>query len=126
VEDETLESELDRVTSELAIARTQYARLGANIAGLVAQHAALSRALGGTGRRSAEAPGTAAMFRTDAIVAVLENAGTEMSINDVVTALRDAGRPHETYDNVGVDLAYLAQQRRVARVRRGVYAPVSG
>ncbi len=126
MEDETLESELAQVTSELAIARTEYASLGAKIAGLEARRAALSRALGGTGRRSAEAPGIAATPRTDAIVAVLKNAGTEMSINDVVAALRDAGRPHETYDNVGVDLAYLAQQGRVARARRGVYAPVSG
>jgi hypothetical protein len=48
-----------------------------------------------------------------------------MSIQDVLVALRDAGRPHETQDNVGVDLAYLAEQRRVARVRRGVYAAVT-
>ncbi len=126
MEDGALKAELDQVTSELAVARTEYASLGAKIAGLEARRAALGRALGGTEGRSAEAPGIAAMFRTDAIVAVLRDAGTEMSINDVVAALRDAGRPHEAYDNVGVDLAYLAQQGRVARVRRGVYAPVSG
>jgi hypothetical protein len=49
-----------------------------------------------------------------------------MSINDVVAALRQAGRGHETYDNVGVDLAYLAERGRITRVRRGIYAPASG
>jgi hypothetical protein len=69
--------------------------------------------------------GVAAGYRTDAIVAVLEQAGAEMSIQNVVVALRDAGRPHETPDNVGVDLAYLTEQGRVARVRGGVYAAVT-
>lgn len=32
------------------------------------------------------------------------------------------GRPGETADNVGVDLAYLAERGRANRVRRGVHA----
>jgi len=39
---------------------------------------------------------------------------------------RQAGRGRETYDNVGVDLAYLAERGRITRVRRGIYAPASG
>jgi hypothetical protein len=121
---DALKAELDQVTAELATARTEYASLGAKIAGLEAQRAALSRALAGTERRNAQATGTAAGYRTDAIVTALKGSGTPMTIQEVVTALRDAGRPHETADNVGVDLAYLADQGRVARVRRGVYTAV--
>lgn len=122
MESEVLRSELEQVEAELAAARTEYASLGAKIAGLEARRAALSRTLTGTDRRGAADSGLAAGYRTDAIVAVLQQAATEMSIQDVVKALRDAGRPHESQDNVGVDLAYLADQGRVARIRRGVYA----
>ena len=120
---DALKSELEQVTSDLAAARTEYASLGAKIAGLEARRAALSRALTGPERRSTGA--FTARYRTDAIVAILTDAGVEMSINEVVQALHWAGRPGETYDNVGIDLAYLAEQGRVARVRRGVYAAVS-
>jgi hypothetical protein len=40
-------------------------------------------------------------------------------------ALASAGRPGESYDNVGVDLAYLAERGRVNRIRRGVYGPAA-
>jgi hypothetical protein len=123
--DDALKSELDQVTAELAAARTEYASLGARIAGLQARQAALGRALSEAARQGQEAVGPAAGYRTDAIVAVLDAAGTEMSINEVLTALQEAGRVHETYDNVGVDLAYLAERGRVTRIRRGVYAPAS-
>jgi hypothetical protein len=49
-------------------------------------------------------------------------AGTEMSIQDVISALADVGRPGESYDNVSADLAYLAEKGRAKRTRRGVYA----
>jgi Transcriptional regulator, AbiEi antitoxin len=49
-------------------------------------------------------------------------ADTEMTIKDVIAALRDSGRDHETYDSVAADLAYLADRGRIARLRRGVYA----
>ncbi len=49
-----------------------------------------------------------------------------MSVNDVLAVLRRAGRGHETYDNVGVDLAYLAERGRITRVRRDIYASASG
>jgi hypothetical protein len=126
VEVDALKAELEQVMAELATARTEYASLGAKIAGLEARRAALGRAVAGTERGSTQTTGAATGYRTDAIVAVLRDAGTEMTIQDVVTALRDAGRPHETADNVGVDLAYLADQKRVARVRRGVYTAAPG
>ncbi len=124
--DGALASELDQVTAELAAARIGYASLGARIAGLQARHAALSRAVSGAGQQSRPSASAAPGYRTDAIVAILEAAGTEMSINDVVGALRQAGRDHETYDNVGVDLAYLAERGRIIRARRGIYASASG
>lgn len=123
---DTLESELDQVTAELAAARIEYASLGARIAGLQARHAALSKAVSGADQRSRPSASAAPGYRTDAIVAILDAAGAEMSINDVVAALRQAGRGHETYDNVGVDLAYLAERGRITRVRRGIYASASG
>ena len=94
----------------------------ARIAGLQARHAALSRAVSGAGQHSRPSASAAPGYRTDAIVAVLDAAGTEMSINDVLAALRQAGRGHETYNNVGVDLAYLVERDRITRVRRGIYA----
>jgi hypothetical protein len=120
VDDDTLKAELDQVTSELAAARTKYASLGARIAGLEAQQLALSKALA---RTEPGAAATASSFRhrTDAIVAVLEMTDTEMSIHDVIAALGDVGRPGESYDNVGADLAYLAERGRAKRTRRGVY-----
>lgn len=124
--DDALESELDQVTTELAAARIEYASLGARIAGLQARHAALSKAVSGAGQQSRLSGSAAPGYRTDAIVAIMDAAGTEMSINDVLAALRQAGRGHETYDNVGVDLAYLADRGRVTRVRRGIYASASG
>ena len=117
MDDDALRSELDQVTAELSAARTQYASLGAKIAGLEAHQLALSKALAQT-QSGAAAP----RHRTDAIVAVLEMTGTEMSIQDVITALGDAGRPGESYDNVSVDLAYLVERGRAKRTRRGVYA----
>ncbi len=124
MDDDALRRELDQVTSELATARTEYASLGARIAGLEAQQLALSKTLARSEQGTA-ATGTAPRYRTDAIVAVLEANGTEMSIQDVIAALADAGRTSETYDNVGVDLAYLTERGRARRVRRGVYGPPS-
>jgi hypothetical protein len=121
LDDRQLQSELDQVTAELTAARIQHASLGARIAGLEAQQLALARALG----KAQPVDGGRVQtprYRTDAIVAVLETSGTEMSIREVITGLADIGRPGETYDNVGVDLAYLAERGRVTRVRRGVYA----
>lgn len=123
MDDNALKSELDQVTSELTAARTTYASLGAKIAGLEAQQLALSKALARTqpGAATASSP----RHRTDAIVAVLEMTGTEMSIQEVITALGNAGRPGESYDNVSADLAYLTERGRARRTRRGVYAATS-
>jgi hypothetical protein len=124
MEDDVLRSELDQVTSELAAAKTEYTSLGAKIAGLEARRAALTRAIPGTEGRALGSINVDAKYRTEAIVELLTAAGTEMSINDVIAALRDAGRLHETYDSVSADLAYLAERGRIARVRRGVYAAI--
>ena len=121
MDDDALRSELDQVTAELAAVRTQYASLGARIAGLEAQQQALGKALART-RAGAAAPAASPRYRTDAIVAVLEKAGSAMPIRDVITALGEAGRPDESYDNVSADLAYLAERGRAKRIRRGVYA----
>jgi hypothetical protein len=122
MDEASLQSELDQVTSELAAARIQYASIGARIAGLEAQRLALTRALEQGQRETSGIQTIAPRYRTDAIVAVLEASGAEMSIQDVITGLADLGRPDETADNVGVDLAYLAERDRVRRVRRGIYA----
>jgi hypothetical protein len=124
MDDGALTTELDQVTAELAAARTQYASLGAKIAGLEAQQLALSKALART-QPGETGAATSPRYRTDAIVAVLEMARTEMSIHDVITALGDAGRPGESYDNVSADLAYLVERGRAKRARRGVYAATS-
>ncbi|MCE3554503.1 hypothetical protein LWC33_23975 [Pseudonocardia sp. RS11V-5] len=117
----SLKEELDAVGIELAEARTEYARLGAQIAGLEAQQAALTSALTPPLDESF-ADDAGIQHRTDAIVEVLMAKGAPMSIKEVVADLRGAGRPNENYDNVSVDLAYLAGRNRVKRVRRGVYA----
>jgi hypothetical protein len=124
MDEDALRSELDQVTSELAAARIQHASIGAKIAGLEAQQLALTRALTHVPQTAGTNEATP-RYRTDAIVAVLEAAGTGMSIQDVIAGLADIGRPGETAANVGVDLAYLAERGRVERVRRGVYTAAS-
>jgi hypothetical protein len=122
LDEEALRAELGEVTADLEAARIQYASIGAKIAGLEAQRQALTKALQREFRLTDSTQAAVHRYRTDAIVAVLEASGTEMSVQDVMSALAEAGRPDETADNVGVDLAYLAGRGRVNRVRRGVYA----
>jgi hypothetical protein len=124
VEENLLRSEFEQVTAELAAARTEYASLGAKIAGLDARRAALAKALPDAEGRTPGAIRVVGKYRTDDIVEVLQAAGIEMSISDVIAALGDAGRSDETYDNVSADLAYLVERGRVARVRRGVYTAI--
>lgn len=122
MEDDILSAELDRVTSELAAAKTEHTRLGAQIAGLEAQKEALTRGLASTERHDARNAGAAGKYRTETIVDLLTAADGEMSIKDVIGALHDSGRTDETYDNVAADLAYLAERGRIVRLRRGVYS----
>ncbi len=122
VDETILQAELGQVTSELAAARTEYTSLGAKIAGLAARQSALRKALNETEPVGGSVTTPAQKYRTDAIVAVLEQAGTSLAIKDVIAGLRNTGRPEETYDNVSVDLAYLAEKGRIVRVRRGTYA----
>jgi len=122
VNEDALQDELDQVTSELAAAQTEYASLEAKIAGLTARQSALRKTL-----RAAAPPGGTATaptqrYRTDAIVAVLTQAGDSLAINDVIAGLQAAGRLEETYVNVSTDLAYLAEKGRITRVKRGTYA----
>jgi hypothetical protein len=121
VEDDILRAELDRVTSELAAAKTEFTSLGAKIAGLEAQKQALARGLADKERHSAPRSSETGKYRTEAIVDLLTAAASEMSIKDVIGALHDNGRTHEIYDNVAADLAYLAERGRIVRLRRGVY-----
>jgi hypothetical protein len=125
LDEDALRAELGEVSADLEAARIQYASIGARIAGLEAQRQALTKALQREFRPTDTTQAAVPRYRTDAIVAVLEASGTEMSIQDVMSALAEAGRPGETADNVGVDLAYLAGRGRVNRVRRGVYASAS-
>jgi hypothetical protein len=120
MQDNILRSELEQVRSQLAAAEVEYASLGAKITGLRAHAEALTRALSSTGGPNGKADTTKP--RTEAIVDVLMAADTEMTIKDVIAALHDSGRDHETYDNIAADLAYLADRGRIARLRRGVYA----
>lgn len=119
---EALRAELDQVTSELGVTRTEYASLGAKIAGLAARESALRKALRATGHGTGTVTTTAPGYRTDAIVTVLTEVSSALSINEVIAELRDSGRPDETYNNVSADLAYLAEKGRIARVKRGIYA----
>jgi hypothetical protein len=122
VNEDILQAELGQVTSELVAARTEYASLGAKIAGMAARQSALRKALDEIEPAGGTVTTPAQKYRTDAIVAVLEKAGTSLPIKDVVAGLRNTGRPEEAYDNVSVDLAYLAEKGRIVRVRRGTYA----
>jgi hypothetical protein len=121
MEDDSLRSEHERANAELAAARRQHASLGARIAGLEAQAAALAKAIHATEGDGQTGLAAALKYRTDEIVEVLEISGAEMSIRDVMAALGTVGRPNETYDNVSADLAYLAERGRIDRPRRGVY-----
>lgn len=118
--DNILRSELEQVHSELAAAQVEYASLGAKIKGLQARSEALTQALSGMAGHSGKASITKP--RTDAIVDVLMASDTEMTINDVIAALHNSGRDHESYDNIASDLAYLADRGRIDRLRRGIYA----
>jgi hypothetical protein len=117
VSDDILRSELEHVCSELAAAEVEYASLGAKISGLRAHAGALNQALSDasshSGKVSRDKPST------EAIVDVLKRADTEMTIKDVIPALHDIGRDQESYDNVRVDMAYLADRERIVRLRRG-------
>ena len=118
-----LRVELDTVDAELSEARLEYTVLGARIAGLEARRAELAKALpgpgDGDGLGAADLP---AKYRTEDIVEVLTALGTDLTIDDVVRGLHESGRTHESPDNVGADLAYLAKVGRISKVRRGVYS----
>ena len=120
--DDVLQAELTQVTSELAAARTEYASLGAKIAGLKARQSALRKTLQVTEPAEGTVMRPSQRYRTDAIVAVLAEACAPLSIKEVIAGVRNTGRPEETYDNVSIDLAYLAERGRIARVKRGTYA----
>jgi hypothetical protein len=117
---DVLKSELEQVRSQLAAAEVEYASLGAKISGLRAHAEALNQALSGAGSHSDKV--SRGKPRTEAIVDVLKEADAEMTIKDVIAALHDSGRDQESYDNVGVDMAYLADRGRIVRLRRGVYS----
>lgn len=116
-----LQAELAAVTSELATAKIANASLVARIAGLQAHRAALQKAMLGTMGTDPTDGDIGSKYRTDDIVEVLTARGTPMSIREVMAALHDVGRPNESYENVGADLAYLVERGRISRNGRGVY-----
>ena len=121
MDQDALRKELEEVDAEIVTVDTASASLRAKKAGLVARRAELARALGTSNGASGGKTGLTVKYRTDAIVEVLKADGGEMTIINVLDALHAVGRPHEAYDNVANDLAYLVTQGRARRVRRGVY-----
>jgi hypothetical protein len=122
----TLNDELKRVLSELGVALSEHARLGARIEGLRAEQAALERAIAASRITEAtdEPVELASMTKDRAIVAVLAAAGRPLKIGEIVDALQQAGRTGENYNGISVYLDTLLKQGRVERPERGLYAPV--
>lgn len=115
-------SELARVEAELAEAQVEQARLTATIEGLKAQQAALRQALAVDHGHHASKEEIMWMKKADAIVAVVDY---PMRINDVLQALRAAGRDQEAYMPVSMYVADLVKHGRLKRISHGVYGPAS-
>jgi hypothetical protein len=108
------------VEAELAEAQVEQATLTATIEGLKAQQAALRQALAVDNGHHASKEEIMWMKKADAIVAVVDR---PMRINDVLQALRAAGRDQEAYMAVSMYLADLAKHERLKRISHGVYGP---
>lgn len=121
--EDPLASELRQVTAELTAA-IEGAGSEREIESLRARQALLSKAMAHAPRR--RPAGLAAGYLTDAIVAVINAAGTEMSADQVLAALRRGGRADDTQQQVLTEMAYLAGRGRITRVSPGLYAPASG
>ena len=120
------QDELARIDAELDMVRGELIRLEARQAGLLAERNRLAAASGGRVDRGSlsdrQTASISNLGKNEAIVAVLGNAEQELSIDEVVAALRAAGRGSETYNVVAIYLDNLVKEGRVRRVRRGFYS----
>lgn len=118
-----LESDLERVTADLAATEAELARLSARAEGLRAERDALTRSIAALSPASTiSTEDIARMVKNDAIVAVLRNAKPQpLRAAGIVGALHQAGRTNESATNISVYLDGLLKQGRVARVARGEY-----
>jgi capsule polysaccharide export protein KpsE/RkpR len=121
VSENRVRSELTRVEADLAEAQIEQATLTARIEGLKAQQAALRQALAADNDHHVGKEEIMRMKKADAIVAVVDR---PMRIDDVVQALRAAGRDQEAYMPVSIYLADLVKYGRLKRTSHGVYGPV--
>jgi hypothetical protein len=118
----TLKEDFDRVSSELDEALADHAVLSARIEGLVAHRAALQRALDEAAKQPVQQPrDLKSLDKTAAIIEVLGNADHPMRIQEIVDAMRAAGREDEEYNTVSIYLGNLVNNRRVERPQRGLY-----
>jgi septal ring factor EnvC (AmiA/AmiB activator) len=119
----SLQQELERVDSELEAIRGDLIRLEARQAGLRAERDRLAAGIQARPKPTdtAATPPIRDLSKNEAIMAVLKQADHEMSIDEVVTALKSGGRSSENYGVVAIYLGNLAKDGRVRRVRRGYY-----
>jgi hypothetical protein len=120
---EDLKKDLGRVTTELAAAEAELARIRAWVEGLRAERDALTREIASLNPADViAAEDVVGMVKADAIVAVLRNAKPRpLRAAGIVDALHQAGRTSEVAQNVSVYLDGLLKQGRVVRVARGEY-----
>jgi hypothetical protein len=116
---------LERISTQLAAAEAELARIRARVEGLRAERDALTREIASLNPTAAAiiAEDIPRMTKADAIVAVLRNAKPRpLRTAGIVEALQKAGRANEVAQNVSVYLDGLLKQGRVVRVARGEYS----
>lgn len=122
---DSLEKDLERISTQLAAAEAELARIRARVEGLRAERDALTREIASLNPTAAAiiAEDIPRMTKADAIVAVLRNAKPRpLRTAGIVEALQKAGRANEVAQNVSVYLDGLLKQGRVVRVARGEYS----
>lgn len=112
-----LQKDLARVEAELRSAELEYTRLGAKINGLKAERDALAQQVAPP---SALAKQIAGMTKAEAIHLVLRMSPEPMSLGQIAEAVTAAGSKLKP-DGASVYLDGLLKQRRVVRVKRGLY-----
>ncbi|QMU71440.1 hypothetical protein [Streptacidiphilus sp. P02-A3a] len=115
----SLSEDLKRVAAELREAHDEQARLTAHIAGLLAKQESLQRAAF-TATAPADATDLGPMTKAQAIVAILKGAPSSMTLQDIATALTDAGK-YAKASGVSVYMDGLLKDGLAIRVARGHY-----
>lgn len=113
----TVTTRIAEVESELAAGRALIAEQVARVRGLEAELESLRSSVAGGGDLVSQG-------RTDAIVAVLREAGRSLSVRGIVQLLESGGRTEDTSKLVGATLSYLVRDGRVQRAGRGIYLAV--